>query len=183
MDIFSVVENRTTYLVNGTDCIQKNTPPAFEVEEWIAKGGIVDTQYILSESISKKIQELDSYNFSSNEIIILTINSSNSSFEFFLNQEGRNLIGEQIFNLVQQIKLGKIQEEDAKFNYFYNGSSIEISLIQLREIYVEMFRIINKNFEIYKKHYNKIKKLTDVNLIEAYDFKSNFLKNNNFDLQ
>lgn len=182
MVIDSVKDSNNFYLVNGTDYVPKNIENRDyrSVLLWIENGGVVEGEYSLSEAKTKKLLELDDYHYNALEVRILTINSY---FKFSLNAEGRALIGEQIINLVQQIKLGTIQEEDASFEYYYNGSSIEVSLTQLRQIYVEMLRIVNSNFAIYKQHIHDIKNLGTVIAVESYDSTANYLKNNNIDLQ
>lgn len=183
MMIETVKNLSNSYLVNGSIFIPKDPSNRDyqEIQKWIDNGGILEPEFSVDEARTKRISELDYYHFNSPELRVLTINSY---FKFALNQEGRNLIAEQICNLIQQIKLETLAEEDASFEYFYNGSSIEVSLTQLRQIYVEMLRIVNTNFATYKQHTYNIKNnvFADAAAVEAYDFTENYLKNNNINL-
>ena len=134
---------------------------------------------LLLESIDKKIQELDKYHFNAVEIRQCKINNY---FILQLSGEGRSLIQEQISLLLQKIKLNLITEEDASFEYFYNGGSIEISLVQLRQIYVAMLDIVNSNYQNYKAEIYLIKNLSTVEAVEGHDFTVNYLKNQNITL-
>lgn len=130
----------------------------------------------LDNAKSLKLVELDSYYFNSTEIREMKLNDY---FVLSLSFDGRNLILEQIQNLEQQIILGSVTEENAKFEYFYNVTSIEVTLGQLRQIYIFMLNTMNTNYGVYKSHINTLKNLTTINEIENYDFKTNYLKNQN----
>lgn len=135
--------------------------------------------YQLEEAKGKKLQELDNYHFNSQEIRQCKINNY---FILQLDSTGRSLIQEQINLLIQKIKLGLVTEEDASFEFFYNGGSIDISLEQLRRIYVAMLDIVNSNFQNYKTEINNIKNLSTIQQVENYDFTLNYLKNQNINL-
>ena len=137
------------------------------------------SEIILMDKIENKLQELDNYHY--NDISIRQC-KINNYFILSLTGEGRSLIQEQITNLVQQIKLGLIVEQDASFEYFYNGGSIEISLVQLRRIYIGMLNIVNSNYQNYKAETYLIKNLSTVEAVESHDFTTNYLKNQNINL-
>lgn len=130
--------------------------------------------------INSTLEELNNYHFNSSEIREMKINNY---FILSLSVEGRNLIGEQIQSLDQQIKLNLIQEADATFEYFYNGGSIEITLVQLRQLYIFMLNVVNANYGVYKAHIHAIKNLSTIKKVEAYDFTANYLKNKNLDIE
>lgn len=146
-----------------------------EFDDWLE----ISEDELLDFCISKKIQELDFYHFNSLEIRQCKINNY---FILQLSGEGRSMIQEQITNLVQQIKLSLITEEDAVFEYFYNGGSIEITLTQLRQLYVGMLNIVNSNYKNYKTETFLIKNLDSVEAVESHDFTLNYLKNQNITL-
>jgi hypothetical protein len=150
-----------------------------EIQKWIENGGIVDPEFSLPEAISKKLQELDQYHFNDIEIRQCKINNY---FILQLSGEGRSLIQEQISFLTQKIELNLIQEADATFEYFYNGGSIEITLTQLRQLYVAMLNIVNSNYQNYKAETYAIKNLDSVEAVESHDFTVNYLKNQNINL-
>lgn len=133
----------------------------------------------LKEKINLKLKELYNYHFNSSEIREMKINDY---FILSLSGEGRDLIGEQIQSLEQQVKLNIITEENAKFEYFYNGGSIEITLTQLRQLYIFIFNIINTNYNVYKKHIHAIKNLSEIKEVEDYDFTVNYLKKQNLNI-
>ena len=135
---------------------------------------------ILQFNIENKLKELENYHFNSLELRQMTINDY---FILSLSSEGRNLIAEQIQGLEQQIKLGIIEEADASFEYFYNGGSVEISLVQLRALYIFMINTVNTNFGVYKAHIHAINALTTIDAVENYDFTANYLKNKNLDIE
>jgi hypothetical protein len=127
-----------------------------------------------------KLKELNNYYFNSDEVRQITINDY---FILSLSSEGRNLIAEQIQGLEQQIKLGNIQEANASFEYFYNGGSVEISLAQLRGLYIFMINTVNTNYGVYKAHIHAINALTTIEAVDNYDFTANYLKNQNLDIE
>ena len=134
----------------------------------------------LKQKISFKLKELDIYHFNSSEIREMKINDY---FILSLSGDGRALIAEQIQSLDQQIKLNVITEESATFEYFYNGGSIEITLVQLRQLYIFMLNVANTNYGVYKAHIHAIKNLSTIEEVEAYDFTANYLKNQNLNIE
>jgi hypothetical protein len=131
-------------------------------------------------SIEYKLQQLDNYHYNSSEIREMKINDY---FILSLSGDGRALIAEQIQSLEQQIKLNVITEESATFEYFYNGGSIEITLVQLRQLYIFMLNVVNTNYGVYKAHIHAIKNLSTIEEVEAYDFTANYLKNQNLNIE
>lgn len=152
------------------------------VQKWIADGGIIEPEFDLPELKSRKLLELDNYHYNSQEIRQCKINNY---FILQLDSNGRSLIQEQITALTQKIELGVIAENEAKFEYFYTGGSIKITLEQLRKIYVAMLDIVNLNFQNYKKEIAKINNptnLTTIKQVEDYDFTLGYVKNQNINI-
>jgi hypothetical protein len=181
MFIETVKQTQNGYLINGSICVP-NDPTNSDcqtVQKWIAEGGEVELEFTLPESIDKKLQELDQYHYNAVEIRQCKINNY---FILQLDSIGRSLIQEQILLLTQKIQLNLIQEADAVFEYFYNGGSIEISLTQLRQLYVAMLNIVNSNYQNYKSEIYLIKNLGSVGAVETHDFTLNYLKNQNITL-
>ena len=141
----------------------------------IATVDVID-DYELKESKANKLKLLDDYQKNNPEVRELTINNY---FKFSLSAEGRSMISEQILQLQNKIELGSITEEDAFFEYFYVGGSIQVSFLQLKQIYTKMIDIINTNYGVYKDHTFNISNLTSVESIKSYNFKNNYLKNQN----
>lgn len=181
MDIQTLKIIRGGWLVNGTTCVMNvvGATGYDSVQKYITNGGIVDPEFSLPQAISKKLEELDFYHFNSSEIRQCKINNY---FVLQLSGEGRSLIQEQIALLAQKIKLNLVTEEEASFEYFYNGGSIEISLTQLRQLYVAMLDIVNSNYQNYKAETYLIKNLGSVEAVESHDFTVNYLKNQNITL-
>ena len=181
MQITTVKKQKSGYLVNSSIFVPNDiyNSDYQAIQKWIGNGGIVELEFSLSEAISKKLQELDNYHFNNLEIRQCKINNY---FILQLSGEGRSLIQEQINLLEQQIKLALIVEQDASFEYFYNGGSIEISLVQLRQLYVGMLNIVNSNYQNYKAETYLIKNVSTVEAVESHDFTTNYLKNQNINL-
>ncbi len=134
----------------------------------------------LSNLIINKLSDLDIYHFNSEEIRQMTINEY---FVLLLTSKGRTLVAEQIQSLELQVKLGIVTEENANFEYFYNGGSVEISLVQLRALYIFMINTVNTNYGVYKAHIHAIKNLSTIEEVEAYDFTADYLKNQNLNIE
>jgi hypothetical protein len=148
-------------------------------KQMVVENGEYKEYKSLEQKIILKLQQLDNYHFNSSEIREMKINDY---FILSLSGNGRNLIAEQMQSLDQQIKLNVITEESATFEYFYNGGSIEITLVQLRQLYIFMLNVVNTNYGVYKAHIHAIKNLSTIEEVEAYDFTVNYLKNQNLDL-
>jgi hypothetical protein len=148
-------------------------------KQMVVENGEYKEYKSLEQKIILKLQQLDNYHFNSSEIREMKINNY---FILSLSGDGRALIAEQIQSLEQQIKLNVITEESAIFEYFYNGGSIEITLVQLRQLYIFMLNVVNTNYGVYKAHIHAIKNLSTIEEVEAYDFTVNYLKNQNLDL-
>jgi len=179
------IKNETVYLLpsNATFKVvleeKENKIRRFINNEWIYEDIILEEVVTLEDSIENKIKELEIYHISNSEIREMKINDY---FILSLSGNGRALIAEQIQSLDQQIKLNVITEESATFEYFYNGGSIEITLVQLRQLYIFMLNVVNTNYGVYKAHIHAIKNLSTIEEVEAYDFTVNYLKNQNLDL-
>ena len=182
MIINTVKELENSYLVNGVSTIFKKYGATGydKVQDWIAEGNTPDPEFTLEEKIEYQLQQLDNYHFNSSEIREMKINDY---FILSLSGDGRALIAEQIQSLDQQIKLNVITEESATFEYFYNGGSIEITLVQLRQLYIFMLNVANTNYSVYKAHIHAIKNLSTIEEVEAYDFTANYLKNQNLNIE
>lgn len=181
MNIETIKQNQNGYLINNSILVPNDTTNSDyqKIQKLIEEGFIVEPEFSLSEAISKKLEELDQYHFNATEIRQCKINNY---FILQLSGEGRSLIQEQITSIEQKIKLNLIEEEDASFEYFYNGGSIEITLTQLRQLYVAMLNIVNSNYQNYKAETYLIKNLSTVEAVESHDFTVNYLKNQNITL-
>lgn len=183
MDINTVKDLGDSYLVNNVVDVPINPTNRDyrKVQEWLSvEGNETLPRYTLEESIDLKLEESNDYYFNSSEIREMKINDY---FILSLSADGRDLISEQIQNLDQQIKLNVITEESATFEYFYNGGSIEITLVQLRQLYIFMLNVVNTNYGIYKAHIYAIKNLSTIEEVEAYDFTGNYLKNQDLNIE
>lgn len=181
MQIQKVKELEKIYLVNDSIAVPKNPDNSDyqRIQKWIADGGVVDPEFDLPELKAMKLIEVDNYHYNSQEIRQCKINNY---FILQLDSNGRSLIQEQITALTQKIELGIVAENEAKFEYFYTGGSIKITLEQLRKIYVAMLDIVNLNFQNYKKEIAKINNLTTIKQVEDYDFTLGYVKNQNINI-
>lgn len=137
-------------------------------------------QQLTDAAIANKLKELDVYH-NSTEVRTLTINST---YEIYLTGSYRNLVAEQIAEIKLKIEEGDILEQDAVFNYYYNGddSYIPVTYLQLKRIYITMMDIVNSNFVNYKNQRHQIKALTSVSDVENHDFSEGYLLNQNLNL-
>jgi len=172
-----LITNNYKSSLHSNEPSEINIPYDLQNEEEITK----EINTIADDNLlhNQKLQELDSYHFNAIEIRQCKINNY---FILQLSGEGRSLIQEQISFLTQQIKLNLIEEADAVFEYFYNAGSIEISLTELRQLYVAMLNIVNSNYQNYKSETYLIKNLDSVEAVESHDFTVNYLKNQNITL-
>jgi hypothetical protein len=135
---------------------------------------------LLKESIDVKRQELQDFHDSTP---IRTLLISNT-YTIFLHKKYRDLVSEQINDIRIGIEDGDIIEEDAIFDYYYNGddSYIPVTYLQLKNIYRKMMFIVNANFQKFKEHNSAIGKLTSTPLVDKYDCTTGYLVNQNIDL-
>ena len=133
----------------------------------------------LQKAKDARVQELESYHYNSQDLRTMTINSH---FVLSLTQEGRNIIAEQIRDLKMQIELGLIAEEEAVFSYSYKGAAADITMEQLKALYIKMMQIVNANFKVFEDHKTAIGLLTTPTKVKNYDFNANYLKNQNLDI-
>lgn len=141
--------------------------------------GQMTSDDLLKQAKLVKLKNLDDFYFNSKELRELSINNY---FKLSLSGDGRNLVMEQINQLQLKIDLGLIIPDAAKFKYFYNGLTADITLSQLKQLYAFMMSIINSNFAIYKTHQLAIEKLLTIDDINNYNFKVNYLINQNINI-
>tara|TARA_R110000751_G_scaffold299695_4_gene411052 strand:- start:1819 stop:2418 length:600 start_codon:yes stop_codon:yes gene_type:complete len=139
---------------------------------------IIDSVPPLSSVIGKKLGELEDYHYTADEVRRITINSE---IKFTTNSQDRALIVEQIINIQQQIDLGTYPVSP-KFTYYYSNTSIDLTLDQLKSVYIFCMNTVNQNYQVYQNHREAIKKLTTITKVNNYNFTAKYLKNNNFDL-
>lgn len=181
MEINKVKESGSYFVINDSFWIPKvvENSDYKTIQRWIENGGVVESEFSLSELKNKKLQELDIYHYNDKAIRQCKVNSF---FVLQLNSEVRTLIQEQINLLSQKIELGLIEEQDAEFEFFYTGGSIKIKLEQLRKIYVAMLDIVNFNFQNYKKEISTINSLSTIEEVDNHDFTVSYLKNQNINI-
>lgn len=161
------------------DCDDSVQVGYFFIDDQFKETNLSDADF-LEQQKSKKLKELDDYHFNSPEIREMKINDY---FILSLSGNGRNLIVEQIQNLEQKIQLNITTTEEAIFEYFYNGGSIEINLLQLKQLYTFMLNVVNTNYGIYKNYIHEIKNLSTTEEVKAYNFTANYLKNQNLNIE
>jgi hypothetical protein len=169
--------------------IEYNQDNTFVEEDYLYQNGKFINPITIDIEKNLKIKELENYH-NSDEVKNLTINNIN---DFKMNQEGRGLISEQINSLHLQIKLNLITEEEAKFTYV-NGGTIDFSLLQLEQLYIQMMSIVKQNYITYINHKKTIQNLSIIedeidennNIVQVgvknYDFTEGYIKNSTLTL-
>ncbi len=132
---------------------------------------------LLQKAKDDKIAELIKYH-NSDKVKLLTINGSD---ELLMTLESRNIIKEKLTNLDNKIILGSESTIKTKLTYI-NGNGIDLTLIQIRELFKYIMNIRDPNHETYKNHYKTIKALTTPEEIDDYDFTLSYLTNNTYDI-
>jgi len=134
------------------------------------------TQYLLQEAKNKKLADLDNYH-DSDEIRNLTIKTSKNLFIYSSLPDARNILVEQIDANRNGIECGLITIDKAGFLFFQNGKAEFILLNNLKIIYAKLMETVNKNYATKLTHKTKISAITNLQDLENYDFKINYLAN------
>lgn len=113
---------------------------------------------LLQDSIIVKLTELDSYHYS-DQVRTVVVNGHN-----IINNMGfRTLIAEQRDILKEKLDLDIISPGDDIFNYRYNGSGvIPLTLLQLRNIHIQLTDLAGLNYNTHINHRNAIKALSSI---------------------
>lgn len=175
MNIQTVKDLGVNYLVNNLELVNKNINAQGydDIQTWISNGGIVDTSELLSVIIENKLKELTSYHYSdaNRSVNVIGHNIYNRS-------DFRSLILEQRNRLSEKVDLGMITEQEAIFNYRYNGSGIiPIPLLQLRNLYIKLVDLAESNYITYINHKNNINNLSTIDDVNNYDYTIGYLTN------
>lgn len=196
MDITSVKNTTDGYTVNSQFFIPNDDPENEDYQDilqWVSDGGVIESEFtedeLLQNARDKKKEELSAFH-NSKEVRTLKINNT---YEIYLHGDYRDLVSEQLRDIELQIKKGLASEDDAKFDYYYNGddSYVPVTYSQLEDISIKMMEIVNSNFKTYKGHVKSINDLATIEDVEGsedddndegYDYKEGYLLNQNIDL-
>jgi len=132
--------------------------------------------YELQKAKNKKLADLDNYH-NSDEIRNLKIKTSKNLFIYSTLLDSRNILVEQIDANRNGIECGLIAIDKAGFLFFQNGKAEFILLNNLKIIYAKLMEIVNQNYSTKLNHKNKISAITNLQELENYDFKINYLGN------
>ncbi len=133
-------------------------------------------EYFLEKAKNKKLTDLDDYH-DSEEVRNFKIKTPKNLFTYSTLPDARNILVEQIDANRNAIECGLITPDKAGFTFFQNGKAEFILLNNLKIIYAKLMEIVNKNFTIKLIHKAKIDKITNLQELENYDFKTNYLAN------
>ena len=142
-------------------------------DAWIE---ITEEEYLLQKAKNKKLADLDNYH-DSDEVRNFKIKTPKNLFIYSTLPDARNILVEQIDANRNGIECGLITIDKAGFLFFQNGKAEFISLNNLKIIYAKLMEIVNKNFTIKLVHKTKIDKITNLQELESYDFKTDYLAN------
>lgn len=132
--------------------------------------------YFLEKAKDNKLSDLDNYH-DSEEVRNFKIKTPKNLFIYSTLPDARNILVEQIDANRNGIESGLITIDKAGFLFFQNGKAEFISLNNLKIIYAKLMEIVNKNFTIKLVHKTKIDKITNLQELESYDFKTDYLAN------
>ena len=142
-------------------------------DAWIE---ITEEEYSLQKARDKKYDDLDNYH-DSEEVRNFKIKTPKNLFTYSTLPDARNILVEQIDANRNGIECGLITIDKAGFLFFQNGKAEFILLNNLKIIYAKLMEIVNKNFRTKLAHIAKIDKITNLQELESYDFKTNYLAN------
>jgi hypothetical protein len=137
---------------------------------------ITKEKFDFEKAKNKKLVDLDNYH-DSDEIRNLTIKTSKNLFIYSSLPDARNILVEQIDANRNGIECGLIPIDKAGFLFFQNGKAEFILLNNLKIIYAKLMEVVNKNYVIKLTHKTKISAITNLQDLENYDFKINYLAN------
>ena len=144
--------------------------------DWVKLTDKEITDYFLEKEKNKKLADLDNYH-DSEEIRNFKIKTPKNLFTYSTLPDARNILVEQIDANRNGIECGLITIDKAGFLFFQNGKAEFILLNNLKIIYAKLMEIVNKNFRTKLAHIAKIDKITNLQELESYDFKTNYLAN------
>lgn len=144
--------------------------------DWVELTDKEITDYLLEKEKNKKLADLDNYH-DSEEIRNFKIKTPKNLFTYSTLPDARNILVEQIDANRNGIECGLITIDKAGFLFFQNGKAEFILLNNLKIIYAKLMEIVNKNFRTKLAHIAKIDKITNLQELESYDFKTNYLDN------
>lgn len=144
--------------------------------DWVKLTDKEITDYLLKKARDKKLADLDDYH-DSEEVRNFKIKTPKNLFTYSTLPDARNILVEQIDANRNGIECGLITIDKAGFLFFQNGKAEFISLNNLKIIYAKLMEIVNKNFTTKLIHKAKIDKITNLQELENYDFKINYLAN------
>jgi len=144
--------------------------------EAIQANEIEQKQYFFEKAKSKKLADLDNYH-DSDETRNLKIKTSKNLFIYSTLPDARNILVEQIDANRNGIECGLIDINKAGFLFFQNGKAEFLSLNNLKIIYAKLMEIVNKNYATKLTHATKISAITNLQDLENYDFKKNYIIN------
>ena len=144
--------------------------------EAIQANEIEQKQYFFEKAKSKKFADLDNYH-DSDETRNLKIKTSKNLFIYSTLPDARNILVEQIDANRNGIECGLIDINKAGFLFFQNGKAEFLSLNNLKIIYAKLMEIVNKNYATKLTHATKISAITNLQDLENYDFKKNYIIN------
>ncbi len=133
-------------------------------------------EYFLEKAKNKKIADLSNYH-DSEETRNLKIKTSKNLFIYSTLRDARDILVEQIDANRNGIECGLIDINKAGFLFFQNGKAEFILLNNLKLIYAKLMEIVNKNYATKLIHTTKISAITNLQDLEEYDFKKNYLAN------
>jgi len=133
-------------------------------------------EYFLEKAKNKKLADLDNYH-DSEETRNLKIKTSKNLFIYSTLRDARDILVEQIDANRNGIECGLIDIDKAGFLFFQNGKAEFILLNNLKLIYAKLMEIVNKNYATKLIHTTKISAITNLQDLEEYDFKKNYLAN------
>lgn len=138
--------------------------------------------YLLNKIKQEKLAELDNFH-DSDEVRNFKIKTPKNLFNFSTLPYSRDLLVEQIDINRNGIEIGIIPADKAGFIFFQDGKSEFFSLSNLKFIYATLGDLVNKNYVVKLTHQARINAITNLQDLENYDIKKNYIINQQFEIK
>ena len=176
----------TIYLQNP----EKTQIVVFETENEVGAGFIgwqpateqEITAFLFEKAKQSKLVELEAYH-DSDEVRNFKIKTPKNLFNFSTLPYLRDLLVEQIDINRNGIEIGIIPADKAGFIFFQDGKSEFFSLSNLKFIYATLGDLVNKNYVVKLTHQARINAITNLQDLENYDIKKNYIINQQFEIK
>lgn len=151
----------------------------FYQKPWIEGTTEIIQPLLLEVAKQEKIKQLSNFHFTDLAVREGTVNNV---IPISFTKEFRDILREQINKLDIQIQLGVVKKANANFTYFYGQGSQVITYLQLQQLFLTVMQIVDTNFITYQTNINTINSLSSVEEVENFDYKKDYVLNQNINV-